>query len=84
MTNSHELLKEKHPEIYAFVNNWTKKYSKAYDLSQEGDQADFYEGILEMARHIALNSKTAGISLELNVDGVDGLSISCIPQRSRC
>lgn len=80
MNSPYQILKEKNPQVHEFVETWIKKYSRVFDLSKEEDQANFYEGIIEIARHIAMHSKTAAVNLELNTEGVDGLAVSCIPQ----
>ena len=47
------------------------------------EKANFYEGMTEMARHIATVSETASLSVVPSVDGVTQVSASVIPSSDR-
>lgn len=70
------VLREKNPALAEFVQAWESKYQRAYDLSEVGQQADFYEGVLEMARHIAKTNSGANLRVGVSTTGVSELLIS--------
>jgi len=71
-----DLLKEKEPAIAEFVADWRNKFARTYDLSDTSEKANFYEGLSEMAKHIASLSDGASIAVDVSVDGVSGVRIS--------
>ena len=64
------ILKEKHPEIAEFVEAWRSKYERNFDLSDEVEKANFYEGMVEMAKHIATNADVVSLKSCISIDGV--------------
>jgi len=76
------ILREKHPAVAEFVEHWRAKYQRHYDFSKTEDQADFYEGMLEIARHIATNGAGANITVATSTSGVSGLNVSVSPLAS--
>ena len=67
------------PELAKMVERWNQKYAKSYDLSSVREQADFYEGVLEMARHMAASSSTGQLSLTLGPSGPNELRLNVVP-----
>jgi hypothetical protein len=76
---STEILRQKNPALADFTERWQSRYSRSYDLSSTSDQADFYEGVLEMARHMASASKTGRLELSVSPDGPAGLKLDVVP-----
>jgi hypothetical protein len=76
---SMEILRQKNPSLADLTERWQNKYSRAYDLSSTRDQADFYEGVLEMARHMASASTTGRLELSVSPDGPSCLKLNVIP-----
>jgi hypothetical protein len=74
------ILKEKNPAVAEFVEAWKKKYARDYDFSKTADQADFYEGVLEMTRHMAVNSVTGRLLVVPTTTGVGKLEVCAAPQ----
>lgn len=70
-----QILREKHPDVADFLEQWRNKYQRSYNLEEKGEQACLYEGVLEMARHLALASKQATVRLDVSNAGVCGLHI---------
>lgn len=68
------------PVLAEFCDRWATKYARAYDLSNPSDQADFYEGVLEMARQMAVGSKTGDLYLSVCPEGPCSLKVSVSPQ----
>lgn len=73
------ILREKNPEAADFVERWRSKYQRSFNLQDPADQATFYEGVLEMARHMAFASQTASVNLDVNNNGVSSLRLSAVP-----
>lgn len=71
-----ELLRENRPDVAEFVERWKSKYNRSYDLNSMEEQATFYEGVTELAKHIAIDSKTASLEIQLAVDGVVGVKVN--------
>ncbi len=69
------ITKEKNPEVAQFIEHWRSKYQRAYDFSNPEDQATFYEGCLEMARHIATTNWRGSLAVTANTDGVSGVAV---------
>jgi hypothetical protein len=75
-----EILKEKNPSVAEFVESWRRKYQRGYDFSRVEDQAIFYEGMLELGRHIPLHSGTASLSVHANTCGVGQVEVHAHPK----
>lgn len=73
------VLRQKNPDLADFIDLWRKKYQKHFHFSNNVDKADFYEAMLEMARHLAIASQAASLALQISVDGVSGMHISVVP-----
>ena len=76
------VLRERNPETAEFVDSWRSKYERDFDLSDQAEQATFYEGIVEMARHIATAAGTVSLAAMLNTDGVSQVSANAVPPSS--
>ena len=78
-----EILRQKDPNLADFIEQWRSKYDgRVFDLENNvADQADFAEGMMEMARHMANGLVSADITLDVCNDGVTGLEISGSPKR---
>ena len=74
-----EILQQKNPNLASLVERWRSKYNKSYDLSSTKDQADFYEGVLEMARHMASASSTGRLELTVGPNGPNGMQLLVTP-----
>jgi hypothetical protein len=74
------VLREKKPEVAEFIQQWRKRYQRNYSLNETAEQANLYEALVEIARHLASGSKSAKVSLTVNNDGVDGLQITVCPK----
>jgi len=70
-----EILKQNDPEMAEVLERWRSRYEKDYDLTGRADQATFYEGVTEMARHMAVTAKTGTAKLTVSNDGASGLTI---------
>ena len=57
------------------------KYEKKYDLSDETNQANFYESMLEISRHIAHSAVSAQINTVVNNDGLETIYIKIEQQK---
>ena len=73
------ILKEKRPDIAEFVEAWRAKYERTFDLTDEAEKANFYEGMIEMARHVATTAEAVTLSSMLTVDGVSTVRADVIP-----
>lgn len=75
-----EILQQKNPSLADLVQRWQSKYAnKSYDLTSVKEQADFYEGVLEMARHMASASKDGRLQLTVGPNGPNGLQLLVTP-----
>jgi phosphoglycolate phosphatase-like HAD superfamily hydrolase len=74
-----EILRQRKPEVAQFVERWQSRYQRTFDLKDPGEQATFYEGVLELARHLAAASESATARVSLSVDGVTGLTLAAQP-----
>jgi hypothetical protein len=75
-----EILQQKNPSLADLVQRWHSKYAnRSYDLTSARDQADFYEGVLEMARHMASASSTGQLQLNVGPNGPNGLQMLVTP-----
>lgn len=70
-----EILKQKNPQLAEFIEQWQAKYDKTFDLTTKEGQAIFYEGILEMARHMAIDLKSVTLKIDVCNEGVSGLNV---------
>lgn len=75
-----ETLQQKNPALSDLVDRWHSKYgNRSYDLTSVRDQADFYEGVLEMARHMASASSAGQLQLNVGPSGPNGLKLLVTP-----
>ena len=74
-----QILRQKNPTLADLVDKWNSRFAKSYDFNSTKDQADFYEGVLEMARHMASASSTGRLELEVSPDGPTSLKLNVIP-----
>jgi len=74
------ILRENKPDYADFIEHWRSKYHRTFNLKDPADQATFYEGILEMARHIAYASQTVSVEVAVNNNGVSALSVGSVPK----
>ena len=74
-----EILRQKNPTLADLVDRWNSRYNKSFDLTSTKDQADFYEGVLEMARHMASSSNTGRLELTVSPDGPVALRLNVTP-----
>lgn len=74
-----QILRQKNPTLADLVDRWNSRFAKSYDFNSAKDQADFYEGVLEMARHMASASSTGRLELEVSPDGPTSLKLNVIP-----
>lgn len=72
------ILRTKKPAVADFIDQWRAKYQRQYDFTKTEDQADFYEGMLEMARHVATNNNGAGVQVTASTEGVSGVQVAVI------
>ena len=75
-----ELLEQRNPDIAAFVRYWEGKYNRTIDLNNSAEQANFYEALVELARHVAVASDSVTLDLHTSVDGVSGLRVASTPK----
>ncbi len=77
MADDMTVLRLKNPAIAEFLDQWKSKYEKRrFDLTKESDQADFYEAMLEMARHIAHVADSATLDTIVSIEGVNMLYVN--------
>jgi hypothetical protein len=74
------ILKEKNPSMAAYIEAWRNRYQRSYDFSKTEDQATFYEGLVEMGKHVPINSGLASIELKVNSEGVESLTFATTPK----
>jgi len=75
-----ELLKQTRPDVAEFLERWRERYGGDRNLEQESDKAEFYEGVLELARHIAQTSTNATLHVDVSTEGVSGVRITSVPK----
>lgn len=80
MTAGIEIIKAKNANLGQWLEQWQKRYEKKYNFADSNDQATFYEGMMEMTKHIAHASNGASLSLVLNPEGVTTVYISAAPK----
>lgn len=77
MADEMTVLRQKNPAIAGFLDQWKSKYEKRrFDLTKESEQADFYEAMLEMARHIAHVADGATLDTIVSIEGVNTLYVN--------
>ena len=74
------VLRERDPETAEFVDAWRAKYERTFDLSDTAQQATFYEGMLEMSRHVATAAGTVSLAVRLSTDGVSQICADAVPR----
>lgn len=72
------ITKEKNPNSAFFIERWRAKYQRQYDFSKAEEQALFYEGSVEMARHIATTSEGANLHCAASTTGVDNVTMGVV------
>lgn len=75
-----EILKQNRPQVAEVLSQWRAKYERSFDLSNPSEQANFYEAMLELGRHLASTSSSANIQLGVSNMGVDRVSVSVTPE----
>jgi hypothetical protein len=75
-----EVIKAKNPNLGQWIEQWKKRYEKRFNFSNPNDQADFYEAMLEMARHLCHSANGASLSLVLNPEGVTTVYVNSAPK----
>lgn len=81
MADDLTVLRENNSAEAEFVQAWREKYERAYDFSKDEDQATFYEGAMEMARHIAITSKTGSLDSICSTHGVSQIVLNSTPHQ---
>lgn len=76
----HPELKNNRPQLAEAIERMVSYYSKHYDLSDDAAKATFAEGMHEMGRFIAANSKSASIDIQMNSDGITLVKIDACPR----
>ena len=72
MSEDMTILRQNKPAIAEFIDDWKNRYeNRKIDLTQESGQAEFYEAMVEMARHIAHVSDSVTLNTLVNNLGVD-------------
>lgn len=75
-----EVLRSRNADIAQYIEQWRNKYEgRSFDFKDDKEQADFYEGVLEMARHIAHTSDRASLTLIPNNNGISSLYVNVTP-----
>jgi hypothetical protein len=80
MSTEVEVIKAKNVSLGQWIEHWKRRYEKKYDFSNINDKATFYEGMMEMAKHIAHGSNGASLSLVLNPEGVTTVYVNASPK----
>jgi hypothetical protein len=75
-----EILKDRDPAVAEFIEAWRAKYQRGYDFRRVEDQAIFYEGLVELGRHIPLHSGMASIAVRANTHGIGQVDIHAHPK----
>lgn len=74
-----EILRQNKPNVAEFIQHWQSKYQRSFNLSVPEEQANFYEAMLEISRHLAnCSSTTTEVSVSVNNEGISGLKISVV------
>jgi hypothetical protein len=73
------ILNNNNPAVAEFVDAWRKKYQKTYDFSDPKEQATFYEGMLEIARHVATNTATGTLAVAVGTEAVSEVRVAATP-----
>lgn len=76
-----EVLRQKNPNLASFIEQWRGKYgNRVFNFEKMSDQADFAEGMMEMARHMATCMQSASFNLNVCNDGVTGIEVAGSPK----
>ena len=74
------VLKQRKPNVAQFLESWSaKNEQRQFDFSNQEDQADFFEALQDMGRHIAHVSTSATLSSIVSVDGVNTVYLNIAP-----
>lgn len=74
------ILKQRKPEVAHFLEQWRAKNERqVFDLEIDSGQADFYEALQDLGRHIAHCSSKVTISTVVSVDGVNTVYLNVVP-----
>lgn len=74
------------PKLREWIENWNKHYSgehtfkPTYSPGEKNRTMLFVEGFVEMAKHLAVNSKSVRITTQVNAQGVTQLVVDVTPQ----
>ena len=80
--NDLTVLREKNPAVAESIEAWLRKYQRAYKFADVADQATFYEGMVEMGRHVATNTAGASLEVKVSTEGVSSVEVSATPKSS--
>jgi len=75
------ILSEKKPEVAKFLKNWCNQNERKFNFSDEKEQANFYEAIAELAKHLSFNGESAFLSTVVNSEGIQTVNISIISKK---
>lgn len=70
------VLRFKNPELASYLENWKAKYERNFDFSVPAQQADFFEGITEISKHIAHCNKSANLKIVVGTEGVTTIYVN--------
>ena len=77
-----EILKENNPDLALYLEEWRKNFQRSFDFTEESEQANFHEAVLDIVRHMAKSSSSGNLNLSVSVDGPTGLAINVSPWSS--
>lgn len=80
--NDLTVLREKNPAMAESIEAWRRKYQKTYNFADVADQATFYEGMVEMGRHVATNAGGASLEVKVSTEGVSHVEVTATPKAS--
>jgi len=75
-----EILKQRRPEIAEFIEHWRSKYQKNFDFSDSKEQANFYEAMVELGRHLASTASSASLNVVVSNDGLCHVDVNSTPE----
>ncbi len=78
------ILDQNNPAVAEFVESWRNMFEKSYDFSKTEDQATFYEGVMQMAKHVATTNATATLKTNVSSQAVSEIVIAttCVSSSS--
>lgn len=80
MSDAIELLKTRKPEIGAFLEMWRQRHEgHVFELKEDAQQADFYEAMVVLVKHIAHASKNVSLKTIVSADGVTTVYLNVTP-----